>query len=165
MDSSEDRRLSRDSYTAREAADALRLSERTIRRAIHHGDLAATKWGGVFRIPPGELARFGAERRGEAAPAVAPAALRRLLSRQRDSRTANILTPLTPLIGRSRDVVEVLGLLKTPGGPRLVVLTGPGGVGKTRLAISVAAMAREVFADGAIFISLAGRIRMVETAG
>lgn len=155
MESHADSRPSRNSYTAREAAAALNLSERTIRRAIRHGELTATKWGGVFQIAPGELARFRAERRGEAVSTVAPASLTRLPSRQLALRSSSIPTPLTPMIGRSGEVAVVLGLLQSPKGPRLVVLTGPGGVGKTRLAIAVAEVARETFADGVIVIPLA----------
>ena len=45
--------------------------------------------------------------------------------------------------------------MQPPEGHRLVVLTGPGGVGKTRLALTVAAEAANVFADGVAYIPLA----------
>ena len=44
--------------------------------------------------------------------------------------------PSTTLFGREQDIVEVSKLLAKPG-VRLVTLTGPGGIGKTRLAIAV----------------------------
>jgi predicted ATPase len=64
-------------------------------------------------------------------------------------------TPLTSLIGRESEVAAIRKLLHAPTGHRLIVLTGPGGVGKTRLALSVAAEAANVFADGVAYIPLA----------
>ncbi len=47
----------------------------------------------------------------------------------------NLPLPLTPLVGRDRELAEVAGLLADG---RLVTLSGPGGCGKTRLAVAVA---------------------------
>ena len=60
----------------------------------------------------------------------------------------------TPLIGREKEVAEVCDLL---GGEatRLLTLTGPGGIGKTRLALQAAADLLDDFPDGTFFVPLA----------
>jgi len=60
---------------------------------------------------------------------------------------------LTAFVGRADAVEEVCGLLE---GRRLVTVTGPGGVGKTRLATEVARRVAGRFADGACLVELAG---------
>jgi predicted ATPase/DNA-binding SARP family transcriptional activator len=62
--------------------------------------------------------------------------------------------PPNPLIGRGRELEEVFDLLSASD-VRLVTITGPGGVGKTRLAMEAAALSRDEFADGVCFVSLA----------
>jgi predicted ATPase/class 3 adenylate cyclase len=57
----------------------------------------------------------------------------------------NLPPQLTAFIGRSREIQDVAEALRTS---RLVTLLGPGGVGKTRLAIEVASLVRDDFADG-----------------
>jgi predicted ATPase/DNA-binding XRE family transcriptional regulator len=68
------------------------------------------------------------------------------------ARPRELPVPTTPLLGRDQDVRHVARLLTQH---RLVTLSGPGGVGKTRLALAVAAEVRDRYADGVTLVELA----------
>ncbi|MHA7985096.1 DUF4062 domain-containing protein [Rathayibacter sp. CAU 1779] len=83
---------------------------------------------------------------GAAAPAAVP-----------EPAPLNAARPLppsfAPLVGRTREVAEVAGLLRA-GTDRVVTLVGPGGVGKSRLALEVLGRAKHDFVDGTYFVPL-----------
>jgi len=68
--------------------------------------------------------------------------------------SSSLPSPPTPLVGRDGELAELLGLLGSSQ-VRLVTLTGPGGSGKTRLAIALAQELVESFPDGVYFVPLA----------
>lgn len=71
--------------------------------------------------------------------------------RSLDARPNNLPTQLTTFVGRERELAEALDLLRAT---RLLSLTGPGGTGKTRLSLQVAAAAAHDYPDGVWFVAL-----------
>ncbi len=88
--------------------------------------------------------RFAATARQDIAAAPAPAGARSV-------RPLPVNT--TSLLGREQAIDEVAGLIERPE-VRLVTLTGPGGVGKTRLAVAVGERLRDRFGAGTVFVPL-----------
>jgi hypothetical protein len=85
-------------------------------------------------------------------PFIPPAEVIHLIP-QRDSWTP-LPRFLAPFVGREREITTIQSLLRCPDVP-LLTLTGPGGVGKTRLAVRVAEEVADAFAQRTAFVSLA----------
>jgi predicted ATPase/DNA-binding XRE family transcriptional regulator len=109
-----------------------------------------------LQIPPDERAAFLAAARGELIPerAASPAAATRPSRREaRASAPAhNLPSALTSFVGRTRELATIAALLAEA---RLLTLTGPGGSGKTRLALELASAVLHQFPDGVWLVELA----------
>jgi len=70
-----------------------------------------------------------------------------------DQRTRHFPASLTPFLGREEQISAIAELVAAPN-VHLVTLTGPGGIGKTRLAIQVGERLASSFAGGAVFVDL-----------
>ena len=65
----------------------------------------------------------------------------------------NLPAQATPLIGREAELAEITDRVVNDPGCRLLTLVGPGGIGKTRLALQIATQALDHFGDGTFFVS------------
>lgn len=140
--------------SALDAAHLLGVHERTVRRAIARGNLPATKRSGIWQIDRDDLERLRRPRGknpGVARSATAPSLV--LLPRAPMRPPFIVPQPRTPLIGREREIAFLCALFLNERAP-LVTLTGPGGSGKTRLALAVVANLRDRLADGIWFVDL-----------
>ncbi|MBV7326910.1 hypothetical protein KFU94_01350 [Chloroflexi bacterium TSY] len=76
----------------------------------------------------------------------------------------NLPAQPTPFIGRAKELAEIRQLLRDDANCRLLTLLGPGGIGKTRLAIEAATGLLDLFPDGVYFVGLAA-VGTAETIG
>ena len=70
------------------------------------------------------------------------------------SPNRNLPSQPTPFIGREQELADITDTLANAG-TRLMTIVGPGGIGKTRLALAIAERIEHIFSDGARFVSLA----------
>jgi transcriptional regulator with XRE-family HTH domain len=113
----------------------------------------ASRLADELAIPSGERSRFLAfARQTVDAPPSVP--LPGLPEHPGSTRAPyNVPVPSTRLLGREKEVRTVCTALR--GETRLVTLTGPGGIGKTRLALEIASVLVDHFADGVVWMDLA----------
>jgi predicted ATPase/transcriptional regulator with XRE-family HTH domain len=105
----------------------------------------------IFEIPQGEKNSFLKFARGDWTKAPGERSDETPWQSSESPRT-NLPSPLTSLVGREKEQSEVIDLL---GQHRLVTLTGPGGIGKTRLGIEAARQSISNFVDGVFFVEMA----------
>jgi predicted ATPase/transcriptional regulator with XRE-family HTH domain len=117
---------------------ALEAGRRNRPRAFTVGVLAD-----ALGLGPAERAQLAARAAGPVPPA----------QRAAPGRQALLSLPPVSLIGREAELDAVTGLLLQPG-VRMLTLTGPGGAGKTTLALAAAARAARRFPAGAVFVPL-----------
>jgi predicted ATPase len=99
----------------------------------------------LHRKPPDTSIAMGSD-------ATSPAPAVEVGAKTRDE-AVHLPVALTVLIGRDSDIEAIAALLESD---RLVTLVGPGGIGKTRLAVAVATAIRRRFSDGAWMVDLSG---------
>jgi len=107
-----------------------------------------TFWASVMPHAEALVGSFVHIREVGPSPTASPSA------RQSDKPHALLPVPATPFFGRESELAELTALLARED-TRLVTLTGPGGTGKTRLALQAAADLADAFADGVFFTALA----------
>lgn len=126
---------------SREGVSALERGE----RHTPHKDTVELL-AGALELPPPDHDRFARASRAEPVASARSSSL--------TTSPNNLQEPPTPLIGRERDVATACDLLRRQD-VRLLTLSGPAGVGKTRLALKAATCLLDDFPDGVFVVSLA----------
>jgi predicted ATPase/DNA-binding SARP family transcriptional activator len=130
-------------YRAGRQADALEVYQRARRR-----------FADELGLEPGEPLAQLQQRILERDPALLPPAQTQAQAPGVTARAAsNLPRSPTRLIGRERELATLAELISDPD-VRIVTLTGPGGVGKTRLLLELARREESDYADGAVFVRL-----------
>jgi predicted ATPase/DNA-binding XRE family transcriptional regulator len=120
--------------------------ERGLRTRIYRD--TATRLADALGLQGAERSEFEGLARGRTPPPRPPK------DAEASPPAGTLPSRLTRLIGRERELEVVLALLADPE-VRLLTLTGPGGIGKTRLAVEAASRAQRAFRGGVFFVSLA----------
>ena len=144
-------RLTQEELAAKAGVSARTISdlERGLTRRSHADTLALL--ADALRLTSDERAEFAAATRDPRPEARNPDANH---AAEPHYVLAPALFPLTPIVGREREEAAAVHLL-CQDEVRLLTLTGPAGVGKTRLALQVATAMRSAFANGVCFVPLA----------
>lgn len=121
--------------------------ERGLRRSVYRD--TAQRLAEALEVEDGDKGDFIGIARGRMQPYERGA----LTSRQTPWREGHIPAPPTRLIGREREMELLLSAFRD-GSVRSITLTGPGGIGKTRLATEAAIQARGIFPGGVFFVPL-----------
>ena len=132
--------LAPSAISALERGSRRRPHPRTLQALAHALGLSEAERAGLLSLTEG-TEQATAVPTARPAPTPAP-----------DIRPSNLLVPSSSFVGRARELAAIAG--RVGAAARLVTLTGPGGAGKTRLAMEGARAVQHHFPDGVWFVDL-----------
>ncbi|HZS78679.1 MAG TPA: tetratricopeptide repeat protein [Ktedonobacteraceae bacterium] len=148
-------------WNQEELAAQLGVDARTVRRWEGGQPVRPYNIAGLTKLFGKSAKELGLIEEGPGEDADLATVAARISSPDRPVLSSNLLAgfrslpiPPTPMIGRAQELDSIKQLLRREE-VRLLTLAGPGGVGKTRLAVQVAAELQEMFAEGVFFVDLA----------